>query len=168
MGPLYNFGMLSAGVPDFSQREATTAVMDPTQQRAAYLANWQTQYAGLQGTGSALRKQQSALNQQKAAELAKFAPQQAAYILNQTQQQEAYNDANGGTYLGGLINANYATPQTGLQPGSQIGNQVAGYLSGANTSNQFLQQAPMAPQGAATQPSGWGGPFTGKNPWALS
>lgn len=129
MGPLYNFGSLLAGVPDWSQRQATTALTDP-----------------------------STLSQ----------PNQLSALLSQLQQQQAYNAANGGTYLGGLINASYATPQTGLQPGSQIAGQVAAATGPSAVSGAYTPSTNYAAPTTQTQPSGWGGPFTGKNPWALS
>lgn len=95
-----------------------------------------------------------------------------AYQVAQTANQSAYDAAGGGSFLGGQINASYATPQTGLDPNSALNGMLStqpwstpGF--GGPTGGQS-QAGFGGPSGANAQPQGWGGPFTARNPWAAS
>lgn len=94
---------------------------------------------------------------------------------NQKAQQDAYTSMLGGGFTGGVIGSGFTTGATGAtqaanptgvsmpwnQPWTALGyggptggTAIGGYGSPAN--------------GQATQPTGWGGPFANKNPWASS
>lgn len=116
-----------------------------------------------------------ALNDEKAKQDATFAMQTAGMLANQQAQQQAYNQSGGGTFLGGNINASYATPNTGLDPNSSLNGMLTqqpwsmpgfGGPTGGASQSGFGTNTGNAWGGS--QPSGWGGPFTAKNPWAAS
>ena len=213
---VYNLGMLTAGLPNPSLRQASTQLMDPTSQRSNYMAGWQGQWDaatpkevttyeapsagtpisdatraffvangadpssipavwGATGGGYSTNMDNSA-RQALEAERDKWLGQQAsgwnAYNQAQAMNQTAYNNAGGGSYLGGQINASYATPQTGLDPNSSLNgmlNTQPWSMPSFGGPNGGQSQAGFGgPQAPSSQPQGWGGPFTARNPWAAS
>jgi len=218
MGPLYNFGMLTAGAPDFSRRQASTPVMGsavaPSQSGAPA---WQQAYDALVGQTPNLNSVSmndafsgpvdagwmadplsDAYTGPNSAQFAQIRAQRAVYMAgnpqgqsqgaidpnyaaNQKVQQSAYDQSNGGGFNGGIINASYGTP-FGMSGGIGSPTQVdgvnmpetqpwgmAGYGGPTGAVSQGGFGTGLMAQGAnQAQPSGWGGPFTNKNPWAAS
>lgn len=116
-----------------------------------------------------------ALNAEKAKQDATLGAQAASVAANQTAQQQAYNTSGGGTFLGGNINASYAAPNTGLDPNSAINGMLTqqpwsmpGFGGPAGGASQSGFGTNTGNAWGGSQPSGWGGPFTAKNPWAAS
>ena len=210
--PVYNFGMLTAGLPNPAMRQASSNVTDAGLARSSYLTDWQQRWdaatptiiPGWSGYSSGPWSQASvdsvlanggdpemvsvarngvswggqadqidnsareALEAEKAKTLADLNSQ----FANQQMQQNAYSAAGGGSFLGGNINAAYATPQTGLDPmGSLNGmlNAQPWSMPGFGGPNGGQSQAGFGgPSALQTQPQGWGGPFTARNPWSAS
>lgn len=257
----YNFGMLTAGMPDPTMRQASTGIQDAGYYQGLYddfLKGWQTRYDAAAprwvdttpaidyssvfnavdpvadrmqaadpgrfganydpGANNAWNMQQvqgafggntefqnninnhlaaaglgpvsfaapspsgyyddsarQALNAEKAKQDATLGAQASSLAANQQAQQQAYNTSGGGTFLGGNINASYATPQTGLDPNSSLNGMLTqqpwsmpgfGGPTGGASQSGFGTNTGNAWGGS--QPSGWGGPFTAKNPWAAS
>lgn len=229
----YNFGMLTAGLPDLAQRQVSQQVVsnDSLQsQQNNWLQNWQGKWnaatpqyvppvvsqapppnpnadgtkswlpSGLTGSDAVWARfvdptyneeapyatsrpgyydnsARNALEAERAKKQAEYSALMQGRQQNQQTQQSAYDQANGGGFSGGIINASYGTPfgndptmsgmmNSGIampnnQPwgspaygGPQGGESQAGFGGGSGMMN--------------TQPAGWGGPFSAKNPWALS
>lgn len=215
---LYNFGMLSAGLPDPSQRMASTVAASPNDQRNAWMADWQsrydaaapivregqtssewnwtgtpdaqtafllangadpsvvaTAYGNYKDTSTSPYVDDSArraLTAEKNAYENQYGAAASAYAQNQTVQQNAYNAAGGGSYLGGTINGSYSAPQTPLDPNSSLYGLMnqAGVGLGFGGPNGSASQAGFGFTAGmmGQQPSGWGGPFTNRNPWSAS
>lgn len=118
-----------------------------------------------------------ALEAERDKQNAQFASATQGRVQNQQAQQTAYNQSNGGGFSGGIINASYGTPfgndstMAGMMnngiamPNDQPwGSPAYGGPAGGESQAGFGGGAGMM----NSQPQGWGGPFTAKNPWSLS
>lgn len=249
----YNFGQLTAGLPDLGQRQASQQVLGDDYyqgQQNDWLSGWQNRYDAAQptwvqtggphssadispllntpgasngivggapafaeyaqtmydnagnGDSNALaylsnfglsagassaptgyydNSARNALNTEKTSQQAQYDAMMQTRQKNQQAQQSAYDQSNGGGFLGGTINSSYSTP-FGMTGGIGAPTQtdgvnmpntqpwgMAGYGGATGAASQGGFGVGLMAQGAnQSQPSGWGGPFTNKNPWAAS
>ena len=152
----------------------------PTAQQSFLMANGaDPEAAGAAGhyTGGGSRTYydtsgRDALNRELAQRNKTMGAELSAYQTAQQANQNAYNQAGGGSFLGGQINGSYAAPQTGLDPSSPINgmlNLQPWSMPGFGGPTGGASQASFgSPATNTAQPQGWGGPFTARNPWAAS